>query len=103
MVNEVRWYAHSAEEVASELEVEPSKGLSEARANELLAANGPNALPEEKPTPGWRRFLDQYRAYMQIILCGAAIVSFAMKEWSTGSSAGLADPAQRRGGSAPGG
>src|SRR5215469_10434256 len=62
------WYARSPEEVAAGLGVEPATGLSVARAAELLAANGPNALPEEKPKPGWRRFLDQYRSYMQIIL-----------------------------------
>ena len=44
---------------------------------------GPNALPEEKPEPEWRRFLEQYRSYMQLILVGAAIVSLAIKEWST--------------------
>ena len=33
--------------------------------------------------PGWRRFLGQYRSYMQLILVGAAIVSLAIKEWST--------------------
>src|SRR5438034_1223877 len=49
----------------------------------MLRATGPNALPEEKPIPGWRRFVDQYRAYMQIILSVAAIVSLAIKEWST--------------------
>ena len=53
------------------------------RAAELLRSNGPNALPEEKPKPGWQRFLDQYRSYMQIILVGAAVVSLAVKEWST--------------------
>jgi Ca2+-transporting ATPase len=78
------WYSRSSDEVASALGVDPSVGLSSARAAELLRANGPNALPEEKPIPGWRRFIDQYRTYMQLILCGAAIVSFAVKEWSTG-------------------
>ena len=34
--------------------------------------------------PGWRRFAEQYRSYMQIILVAAAIVSLAIKEWSTG-------------------
>jgi len=78
------WYARSPEEVAAEFGVEPAGGLSAARAAELLAANGPNALPEEKPKPGWRRFLEQYRAYMQIILIAAAVVSLIIKEWSTG-------------------
>jgi Ca2+-transporting ATPase len=77
------WYGRSADEVAAQLSVDPSVGLSAARAAELLRTNGPNALPEEKPIPGWRRFVDQYRAYMQIILSVAAIVSLAIKEWST--------------------
>src|SRR5690349_22873506 len=78
------WYARSPAEVTAALDVDPAVGLSVARAAELLAANGPNALPEEKPKPGWRRFLEQYRAYMQIILIAAAVVSLAIKEWSTG-------------------
>jgi Ca2+-transporting ATPase len=33
---------------------------------------------------GLEALLDQDRTYMQLILRGAAIVSFAVKEWSTG-------------------
>jgi P-type Ca2+ transporter type 2C len=77
------WYALSATEVTAMLGVDPAVGLPAARAADLLRANGPNALPEEKTLPGWRRFIDQYRAYMQIILSVAAIVSLAIKEWST--------------------
>lgn len=65
-------------------EVDPDAGLPAARVTELLAAHGPNALPEEKPPPAWRRFLDQYRSYMQIILVAAAVVSFLIAQWSTG-------------------
>ena len=82
-----RWYARSPDEVAEALGVDPENGLSSQRAAELLKADGPNALPEEKPTPGWRRFLDQYRSYMQIILVAAAVVSLVIKEWSTGGPA----------------
>jgi P-type Ca2+ transporter type 2C len=77
------WYARSPEAVAAAFGVDPAAGLTVARAAELLSANGPNALPEEKPTPGWRRFLEQYRSYMQIILVAAAVVSLLIKEWST--------------------
>jgi P-type Ca2+ transporter type 2C len=77
------WFACTPEEVAAQLGVDPSAGLTGARAGELLATNGPNALPEEEPRPGWLRFLDQYRSYMQIILVGAAVVSLVIKEWST--------------------
>jgi Ca2+-transporting ATPase len=77
------WYARSTDDVATALGVDPAVGLTAARAAELLAANGPNALPEEKPKPGWRRFLEQYTTYMQIILVVAAVVSLLVKEWST--------------------
>ncbi|MFG2905164.1 cation-translocating P-type ATPase [Kitasatospora sp. NPDC048286] len=78
------WYARPPREVAASLGVDPAAGLTAARAAELLAADGPNALPEEKTRPDWLRFLDQYRSYMQIILLAAAVVSLAIKEWSTG-------------------
>ena len=77
------WYSRPPGEVAAALDVDPAAGLAAARAAELLAANGPNALPEEEPRPGWLRFLAEYRAYMQIILVGAAVVSLLVKEWST--------------------
>src|ERR1700758_678538 len=77
------WYSRSPEEVAEVLGVDPGVGLTAARAAELLAKNGPNALPEEKAKPGWLRFLDEYRSYMQIILVVAAVVSLLIKEWST--------------------
>jgi Ca2+-transporting ATPase len=80
---EGEWYARSPEAVAQAFEVDPAAGLSAARAAQLLGANGPNALPEEKPQPGWRRFLEQYRSYMQIILVAATVVSLLIKEWST--------------------
>jgi Ca2+-transporting ATPase len=77
------WYACTPAEVAAAVGVDPDVGLPAARAADLLAANGPNALPEEKSTPGWLRFLNEYRSYMQIILVAAAVVSLLIKEWST--------------------
>jgi Ca2+-transporting ATPase len=77
------WYSRSADEVAAVLGVDPAVGLSASRAAQLLDTNGPNALPEEKPKPGWQRFLDEYRSYMQIILSVAAVVSAVVKEWAT--------------------
>lgn len=80
----VAWHTRSPEEVTEALQVDIAAGLSAARAAELLASDGPNELPEEPPKPGWRRFLEQYRSYMQIILVAAAAVSLAVREWSTG-------------------
>jgi Ca2+-transporting ATPase len=78
------WYGVPVEEVPRRLGVDPAVGLSGKRAVELLERDGPNALPAEKQVPGWRRFVEQYRSYMQMILLAAAIVSLAIKEWSTG-------------------
>ena len=80
---ETRWYALSDEDLYAKLSVDVDKGLSADTAAAALAKNGPNALPEEKPEPGWRRFLDEYRSFMQIVLVGAAIVSVLIQEWST--------------------
>src|SRR6478752_6674551 len=80
-----RWHALSPDDVASRLGVDPSGGLTAATAAQRLQQNGPNALPAEKTVPGWRRFLDEYRSYMQIILLIAAVVSFVIGEWSTGA------------------
>ncbi|MFF4396834.1 cation-translocating P-type ATPase [Streptomyces sp. NPDC001480] len=78
------WYALAPEEVAAAFGVDPAVGLPAARAAERLRADGPNALPEEKPVPGWRRYLAQYRSYMQLVLVSAAVVSLVIREWSTG-------------------
>jgi Ca2+-transporting ATPase len=77
------WYAREPEDVVSAFDVDLQTGLTAAVVTERLRTNGPNALPEEKPKPGWLRFLDEYRSYMQIILIAAAVVSLAVKQWST--------------------
>ena len=79
-----RWYSMPAEQLTARLGVDPAVGLSSQRAAELLEQHGPNALPVEHAIPGWKRFIHEYRSYMQMILVGAAIVSLAIKEWSTG-------------------
>jgi len=78
-----RWYARSAEDVAAAVGTDPAVGLSAATAAERLRTGGRNVLPEEKPTPGWLRFLEEYRSYMQIILVAAAAVSVVVQEWGT--------------------
>ena len=77
------WYALPAAEVVAALGADPAAGLTSNRAGELLAAHGPNALPEEKRAPAWWRFLTQYRSYMQLVLVAAAVVSLLIREWTT--------------------
>ncbi|HYB15785.1 MAG TPA: HAD-IC family P-type ATPase [Streptosporangiaceae bacterium] len=78
-----RWYARTPDEVAAAFGVEVSQGLPAAKAAELLASHGPNALPVEKAKPAWRRFLDEYTSYMQIILVAASIISLVIQQWAT--------------------
>ena len=78
------WYRVQPDQLTARLGVDPATGLSAQRAAELLQRDGPNALPAEQSVPEWRRFAAQYQSYMQLILLGAAIVSLAIKEWSTG-------------------
>ena len=52
MLSATGWYALTPEDVAKRLDVDPAKGLSAAKAAELLATNGPNALPAEATVPG---------------------------------------------------
>ena len=77
------WYSRSADEVTALLGVDLATGLTKGASGRTAGPRRANALPEEKPPPGWRRFLDQYRSYMQIILVVAAVVSLAIKQWST--------------------
>ncbi len=79
-----KWYALSPDDVTRKLGIDPAGGLAETQAAELLNTNGPNALPAEKPPPGWKLFLAQYRSYMQIILLGAAIASILIGQITTG-------------------
>jgi P-type Ca2+ transporter type 2C len=80
---DIRWFALDPGEVAVTLGVSVESGLSAAEARTRLGRNGPNALPVEKPPSSVRRLLSQYTSYMQLILVGASIVSFAIKQWTT--------------------
>ena len=80
---ERNWYALDPADVTKTLGVDIDTGLSAAEAADRLKRDGPNALPAEKPPSTLQRFLGEYTSYMQLILVGAAIVSLAIKEWST--------------------
>ena len=58
--SEGAWYSRSPADVAQALGVDPDVGLSAGTAAARLRADG----PEERPRPGWLRFLEEYRNYM---------------------------------------
>ena len=69
------WYTLTTEDVGSELQVDPTKGLSTSEAELRLGKYGPNQLEEKKKEPGWQAFLRQYQDLMQFVLLGAAIIN----------------------------
>jgi Ca2+-transporting ATPase len=79
-----KWYSMTPEAVAQQLKVDPAKGLSTADAQQRLQQYGPNVLTAKKKESGWQAFLRQYKDFMQILLVGAAILSFVFtREWGT--------------------
>jgi P-type Ca2+ transporter type 2C len=53
-------------------------GLSSAEAQRRLAAFGPNALAAAESVPAWKKFLDQFKDLLILILIGAALVSLVV-------------------------
>ena len=78
-----RWYALDPTEIVAKLGVVVDTGLSDVEAANRLQQYGPNELPVEQPPSALRRLLAQYTSYMQLILVAAAIVSLAIKQWTT--------------------
>jgi P-type Ca2+ transporter type 2C len=69
------WHSLANRQVASELRSDPARGLDEAEVAVRLAERGPNRLAEKPPLPAWRKFLDQFRNFLVIVLIGAAVLA----------------------------
>jgi Ca2+-transporting ATPase len=68
----------SLSEILKQLGVDPEAGLSAEEATLRLESHGENRLREEKKKGNFRRFLEQFKDIMIIILMVAAVVSFAV-------------------------
>ena len=66
-----------AAEVARDLGVDASVGLSSAEAQRRLAADGPNELRGTKPVPAWRKFVAQFTDPLIYLLLAAVVISLA--------------------------
>jgi Ca2+-transporting ATPase len=69
------WHSLATEQVANELRSDPAQGLTDAEAAVRLAERGPNRLAEKPPRAAWRKFLDQFRNFLVIVLIGAAVLA----------------------------
>jgi Ca2+-transporting ATPase len=68
-------YRQSVDDVIAALGTSAQHGLSAADAASRLAQHGANELAVEKPVPGWRRFLAQFRDVLVLLLLAAAAIS----------------------------
>ena len=79
------FYDKSGEDVLRELCSDSEAGLSAQKIAELREKYGENKLREKKKKTTFRRFLDQFKDVMILILIAAAVVSFVVvcveKNW----------------------
>jgi len=71
-------YARSKEDVLQELSSDSEKGLTSDDAQKRLLEYGLNTLGEKKQIPLWKRFLEQFKDAMVLILIAAAALSAVM-------------------------
>jgi Ca2+-transporting ATPase len=64
-----------------------NNGLASDEARARLQQHGPNSLPEQPPTPLWRRFLRQFQSPLIYILLFALAVDIVI--WFSEGASGL--------------
>ncbi len=74
----MNFHAKPCDEVLSELNTNSDTGLSASEAAERLEKNGKNELARKKPKSNLRRFFEQFKDVMIIILLVASVISFVM-------------------------
>lgn len=74
----MEYYQKPLNEVLCDLETNAESGLSGEEAKARLEKNGTNELAKKKPKSKARRFFEQFKDVMIIILLVASVISFAM-------------------------
>jgi len=72
------WHAMAAEEVASELQTDPERGLTRAEVRKRRATYGLNKLRQAEHVSALKLLVDQFRSLVVLLLVIAAIVSFVI-------------------------
>jgi Ca2+-transporting ATPase len=75
------WHALDAASVATQLAVQPARGLDGAEAASRLQRDGENRLAEKPPRSKWLAFLDQFRSVLILVLIGAAMLAGAIGDF----------------------
>lgn len=72
---EIAAYGQSANDVVTKLETHPQRGVAQKEASLRPTLHGRNELTAEPLSPGWMRFLAQFRDIVIVLLLIAAVVS----------------------------
>ncbi|MBI40334.1 MAG: metal-transporting ATPase [Leptospiraceae bacterium] len=72
------WHTQSVDELLTECNTNLVSGLSTDEASRTLQQIGPNRLDEQEKRPLWKRFLDQFRSFLTIVLIGAGLLAWAI-------------------------
>lgn len=72
-----QWYSKTTDEVLKELDVNVQSGLTDVEAKKRLDQYGPNELKSAEKESLLKRFLDQMKDPMIIVLLVAAVLSYA--------------------------
>ncbi|KAK3044674.1 hypothetical protein LTS18_000651, partial [Coniosporium uncinatum] len=87
-------YSKSTSDALKHFNVTEQGGLSDAQTAEQRKKFGPNALPEDPPTPMWELILEQFKDQLVLILLGSAALSFVLALFEEGGGwTAFVDPA----------
>ncbi|TLD39562.1 calcium ATPase [Venturia nashicola] len=87
-------FVRPVQDILKHFQVSESKGLSAKGVEAQRKQFGPNALPEEPPTPLWELILEQFKDQLVLILLGSAAVSFVLALFEDGEGwTAFVDPA----------
>ncbi|MGE5568231.1 MAG: cation-translocating P-type ATPase [Rhodospirillales bacterium] len=71
-------YRMPVADVLAAFQTDRKRGLSEEEARARLERYGRNELPDEKPVPGWRKFLAQFESPLVLLLLAATAISVGL-------------------------
>ena len=75
-------WTQTTEQLCREFDVEPTRGLTTAQAQDRLERDGKNQLRQASRAPAWRRLLGQFKDVTVIALLVAALLATAMATFS---------------------
>ncbi|MFO0450106.1 MAG: HAD-IC family P-type ATPase, partial [Pseudomonadota bacterium] len=81
VVRHRHWHALDVASVATQLEVQATRGLDGAEAASRLQRHGENRLAEKPPRSKWLAFLAQFRSVLSLVLIGAALLAGAIGDF----------------------